>query len=98
MAETFVDKVNKLREAATVCDDLSRVASPFFKAATWEVESGKAIASVVGTNSAFDIYMAADALYEAKQDCSTCTAIGNKPCQFLGVQAMTPDEILTLVD
>lgn len=93
---SFAEHTQELRGLAGRCDDLKRIANPYFQAAEWELgEEGRSVARVVGLNTAVDMQVAVDKLTGIGRSCTNC-GISDAVCQFAGVEKMPQSEILAL--
>lgn len=91
----FAEHTQELSDLADRCDDLRRIANPYFQAAGWELEEGRSIVQAVGLNTAIDMQVAVNKLARVGRDCTNC-GIPDAVCRFAGVEKMSQAEILAL--
>jgi hypothetical protein len=87
----FQSKVGELTKQTGNCSDFDAVAELYIQAAQWERQSGDKISSVVGTNSAVDMDLAAEQLTAYRANCQSC---GATACLFAGVERISPTDVL----
>lgn len=92
---SFAEHTQELSDLADRCDDLRRIANPYFQAAEWETREGGSVSQIVGLNTAFDMLAAADKLTEIGRKCTNC-GVSDAVCRFAGVEKMSQAEILAL--
>lgn len=77
------------------CPNFDNVTNPYREAAAWEEQTGDKISRIVGTNGAFDMVTAINALNDFKDE--QCRKCGTGVCRFAGIKKIAPLELVALI-